>query len=139
AAARVRAVGPHSPHPPTPPARAPPSPAVRERGFGTVTKPVSTSAAQAWGLRLFGSPQPPPPPDSSMSRSPGRITRPVSLVLIGRGGLLPEWSMYLCGQPSAPPRMPQAPCLTPSPAVLPTAGSAVSTTISPTPPGPPRY
>src|ERR1051326_3383423 len=35
--------------------------------------------------------------------------------------------------------MPQAPCLTPSPAVLPTAGSTVSTTISTTPPGPPRY
>src|SRR5206468_782948 len=35
--------------------------------------------------------------------------------------------------------MPQAPCLTPSPAVLPTAGSAVSTTISTMPPGPPRY
>ena len=35
--------------------------------------------------------------------------------------------------------MPQAPYLTPSPAVLPTAGSAVSITISSTPPGPPRY
>jgi CheY-like chemotaxis protein len=51
-----------------------------------VTKPLSRSAAIAAGSRWVGSPQPPPPPDSSTSTSPGRISMPVSLVLIGRGG-----------------------------------------------------
>src|SRR5712691_5991568 len=83
---------PH-PHPPAASRRAPPSPSVRERGLSApavVTNPLSTSRSTAAESRFPGVPQPPPPPDSSTSRSPGRITRPVSLVLIGRGSLLPE-------------------------------------------------
>src|SRR5439155_25968964 len=84
---RVRVFGCVHPHPPTPSARVPPSPASRERGWSTpspafVTKPFATSHSIAVGSRVAGSPQPPSPPDSRTSRSPGRITRPTSLVLI---------------------------------------------------------
>jgi hypothetical protein len=51
-----------------------------------VTKPFSTSSLIAAESRRAASPQPPPPPDSRTRRSPGRITRPVSLVLMARGG-----------------------------------------------------
>src|SRR5205085_8757364 len=91
---RVRGFGQRHPHPPTPAAWAPPSPAVRERGLSAssamlFTNPFAASSAIAAGSRSAGLPQPPPPPDSRMRRSPGRITRPVSLVLIARGGWLP--------------------------------------------------
>src|SRR5260370_39142359 len=58
-----------------------------------VTNPLSISLASSSAVRLAGSPQPPPPPDSRTKRSPGRITMPVSLVLIGRGSALPECSV----------------------------------------------
>src|SRR4051812_24848935 len=44
-----------------------------------VTNPFATSSAVAAGSCSLGSPQPPPPPDLRTRRSPGRITRPVSL------------------------------------------------------------
>ncbi len=56
-----------------------------------VTNPFSMSRAMASGSRSAGSPQPPPPPDSSTSTSSGRITRPISLVLIARGGRPSEY------------------------------------------------
>src|SRR5712671_147754 len=58
-----------------------------------LTNPFATSSAVSAGSRWAGSPQPPPPPDSRTSRSPGRITSPTSLVLMARGGWLPEYSI----------------------------------------------